>query len=245
MSDPLTEGIKLGQEGAKLGQEVSKTAREGMGFVERCFPNALRGLDRFWAQKLWFREYKGWAKFAKEVQGQADMHGLPGPTRDIPLKLLLPLAEAGAIEDDDLLREMWARMWVNAADADHGAEVRRAYVSILSDCTRLDVRILATLYNAAPELRGRSAWAGHLPDKAQPWKQGDQRAGTEVTKSLWNLRRHGLITSDADPHPDPDSPVMSVSLTTFGIGLVEACTLRDRGAAPALSTAPPAGHPGD
>src|SRR5690348_3225814 len=110
MDDPFSAGAKAVEASAKAEQEVAKTTQEGLGFVERSFPAILRGLDRLGAQKLWFREYRGWAKFTREVQHQADRHRLPAPSRDIPIKLLLPLAEAGAMEEDDLLREAWARM---------------------------------------------------------------------------------------------------------------------------------------
>jgi hypothetical protein len=171
------------------------------------------------------------------------VHGLAEPTREVPLKLLLPLAEAGAVEEDDLLRKAWARMWVNAADADSAVEVRRAYVSILSECTQLDIRVLATLHNVEPELRMKWVRSGCLPGKAVQFEdEFDVDFPRPLALSLWNLRRLGLIASFGDwdnPGGTSAFQICIVSITDLGIGLVEACTLRDRNGPAQVTSGPP------
>lgn len=122
-------------------------------------------------------------------------------------------------------------MFVNAADADHGAEVRRAYVSILADCTSLDARILSTLHAAEPGLLGRPVVGAFLPDRLIVTDdEFEERLPSDLTRSLWNLRRLGLVASYVRVEPTDDKPdieIAMVGITTLGLGLVEACTLRD------------------
>jgi hypothetical protein len=144
-----------------------------------------------------------------------------------PPKIFIPLIEAAVTEDDDdELQDLWARMLINAADADKASEVRRAYISILQDCTRLDVRVLAALYNVPAELRGQSMRSDLLPNEAKPFRHEDRGARPEpgTLCSLWNLRRLGLIASDA-ALADGDHQMGIVSITALGVSLVEACTL--------------------
>lgn len=254
MDDPLTGGAKAAEEGAKAVQEVAKTAGKGIDatrevgrYLARLIRGSLEQAFGILEDRLGYLRWDRRERLLLRAREFSKAHGLPEPTRAVPLSVLVPLLEAGAAEEDDELQDAWARMLVNAADADHGAEVRRAYVSILADCTRLDVRILATLYNVEPELRGQLVWGGPLPDGAVPVSELSGPAGAlsdEQKRSLGNLRRLGLIAGDGWGATGDDE-LQAVKLTALGIGLVEACTLRDRGAAPALPTTPPAGHPGD
>jgi hypothetical protein len=152
-----------------------------------------------------------------------------------PVNVLFPLAEAAALEDDDELRKSWAHMFVNAIDADSRVEVRRAYVSLFQDLTRLDVQILAKLHSVEDAYRGKPVHAEFLPDEARIEAAelvidgGDAKGAQqwelprpEVVRSLWNLVRLGLIT--ADSMGSGDDSLTFVSLTSLGVGLVEACT---------------------
>jgi hypothetical protein len=152
------------------------------------------------------------------------------PTREIPVKIFLPLVEAAVAEGDDELQDLWARMFINAADAESGPEMRRAYTSILQDCTRLDIRILACLYNVAPELRGETVRSKFLPDEAKlvarDSSDSDHNPAPEVLRSLWNLHRLGLIAPDT-AFAAGDEQMVNVRITALGVGLVKACTLRE------------------
>ncbi|MGH6896716.1 MAG: Abi-alpha family protein [Geminicoccaceae bacterium] len=165
----------------------------------------------------------------ERVEEFAKKHQITEPNREIPAKIFIPLVEAAVTEEDDELQDLRARMLINAADADRGSEVRRAYISILQDCTRLDVRILAALYNVPAELRGQPMRSELLPHEAQPSRLEDRgaerlRPEPATLRSLWNLRRLGLIASDT-ALADGDQQMRIVSITALGMGLVEACTL--------------------
>lgn len=235
VDDPLTESAKATQETAKAVQAVAETAgkaidgaRDSASFLARLFGGSLEQAAGILEDRLVYTQRERRQRLLLRARAFAKAHGLPEPNRQISLNILVPLLEAGASENDDELQDTWARMLLNAADADHKAEVRRAYVSILSDCTRLDIHVLATLYNAEPELRKHSVRGELLPEKAVAVSDENERLALsdEMKRSLGNLRRLGLISGDVwGAHGDQE--LKNVCITALGVGLVEACTLRD------------------
>lgn len=234
MIEPVA-GEKAIEESAKAVQEVAKTsgqaieaARDGLTFLAQLFGESLEQVARIVNNRLAFMAWKDRWRVVLKMRKFAIEHGLPEPTRQVPPKLLLPLLENAAIEEDDELQDVWARMLVNAADADSEAEVRRAYISILADCTSLDIRNLATLYQGGGY--GQPICAEFLPGEARPVSDAAAErhaSSVEVERSLWNLRRLGLI-APVMAYADGTDRMMNVHITALGIGFVEACTLRNR-----------------
>jgi hypothetical protein len=118
-----------------------------------------------------------------------------GPTRKIPLNIGAPLLQNAALEEDDDLQDVWAKLLVNSADASSGIELRRAFVSVLAEMTTLDVRNLAAIELASPispDGFPSAVWACKLPEKAIPayWRGADvvnSDPSVEVLTSLSNL----------------------------------------------------------
>ena len=73
--------------------------------------------------------------------------GLDKPTRQIPLKLAIPLLEAASLEDDDFLQDLWVKLLVNAANIECKVSLQRAYISILEQLTSLEARMLLKIYS--------------------------------------------------------------------------------------------------
>ena len=202
-------------------------------FLKDAFPKSVERLDLHLEEKLEIR-HREWKQlreklFAGKIADEAARVGLDQPTRQAPASLLLPLIEAGALEEDELLGDMWARMTVNALDADSTVEVRRAYISILQDCLRLDVRILATMYNADEELRRDGFISGHLPGMAVSSEAAKKAVfvhppiSKEKLRSLWNLARLGLISGDTIS--GGNWQICGDLSTALGVGLVALFTL--------------------
>jgi hypothetical protein len=156
--------------------------------------------------------------------------GMDAPTRRIALKIGLPILENATLEEDDDLREVWARLLVNSGDANSGIEPRTAFASVLAEMTAQDVQNLALIESAVRlnEASGSiGVWTYELPQRAVPFVSGDWHGQSrdpspEVGISLGNLDRLGcIISSDR-------TPVLRthhlVNLTPFGRALIEACT---------------------
>jgi Abortive infection alpha len=217
-------------ESESSGGGVSVRFQFGNGFLSKCLAGPLQQAAGIIEDHLRVTRWERRQRLVERVEAFAKKQGISNPTREIPVKIFLPLVEAAVTEDDDELQDLWARMFINAADADSGLEVRRAYTSILQDCTRLDIRILAALYNVAPELLGKSVRSKFLPHEAklihQDTSERDHIPVPETLRSLWNLHRLGLIASDT-AFADGDEQMVNVSITALGAGLVEACTLKE------------------
>jgi len=126
------------------------------------------------------------------------------------------------LEEDDALQDVWARLLVNGGDANSGIELRRAFVSVLTEMTTLDVRNLAQIeVAAAAEYSPYGVSTGELPERAIPRHRASAHEPSwEVKVSLSNLDRLGCITST----PTDRGDYIEVDLTPFGRAFIHACT---------------------
>jgi len=67
----------------------------------------------------------------------------------VELKLLQPIFNSAALEEDDQLQERWAALLANAADPQRDFEVPPAFPEILKQLTSYEARILDALYEYA------------------------------------------------------------------------------------------------
>lgn len=125
--------------------------------------------------------------------------GLTEPTRAVPLKLAIPPLQAASIEDDDDLQDMWSGLLVNAADADSGIDVKRAFIDILERISPLEAHILKTIYGLDFEqTRATGAETARLPKTATVCRsEGDNspEPPMEIALALGNLTPLGAAPS--------------------------------------------------
>lgn len=177
---------KIVDAGRELGSFLSKFAggplEQGMGIVED------------WLRQIRFENQ---VKFMGRTNDLLKQRGLSGSTRRVPLKIAIPLIEAGTLEDEESLRDLWAALLVNAADASSTVEVRRSFINILEAMTPLDASILETLYSSQIIGEDAEIWTAELPNSisiTQP-NPAEKRPPKPVEVALGNLARLGLIES--------------------------------------------------
>ena|SRR6516165_1601492 len=229
MSDPVdpTGGWAAATEAtANASKEAIKASRE-LGRFIGGFAHEVVGILEDHLKVVRFERR---VRLADRVRNFLIERGMTGPTRKIPLSIAVPLLENATLEEDDDLREIWARLIVNGGDAGSGIELRRAFVSVLAEMTSLDVRSLAQIESAATlnaESGATGVWTYELPERALPFVDGDPVASEdgpspEVAISLGNLERLGcIISSNRTPVL---KGVQLVNLTPFGRALIDACT---------------------
>lgn len=237
MDDPATEGVKALQESAKAVQAVAKVSGQAidgtgrvLGYLAHLLGDSLEQAAGILCDKLRYARWERRVRLLERAKTLALEHGLREPTRIVPTTLLLPLLEVGSLEENNDLQDMWARMIVNASDVSSNVDLRRCYISILSDCTLLDIRIMATLYNAEIEMPGTRIYGALLPEQAisvDPTNKISRELSVGLKRSLGNLRRLGLLAGDTWA-ASGDAELAFVIITELGMGLVAACTLRDR-----------------
>ena len=230
--------MKAVTETAKAAQEVAKTAGKGMEagrelgrFVARFIGGPLEQASGIAEDKLRYMRWERQVRLMKRAEEFLDQQGLQAPTRSVPMKVAIPIFEAASMEDDDELQDIWARLLVNAADADSGADVTRSLVSVLRDFGALEVQLLQAIHDAPAEMHPN----GVVPTKGLPDVYLDTNSDLEgeaglppepVQVALWHLVRLGCIGSAGTW--DSLVGIRRVEITTLGRVLVRACTLRGK-----------------
>jgi hypothetical protein len=155
--------------------------------------------------------------------------GLNGPSRAIPLKFAIPLLQGASLEDDDEIQDLWAKLLVNAADADSSVAMKRVFIEILENIGPLEAQILQTLYSIPLQHRGVVTKdlpnsATTVPEDATKYQPG--RPSPEVELALANLARLGCLSPSTTW--GGGEVFSSVNPSLLGKTFVEACTLRAR-----------------
>ncbi|WP_269633135.1 Abi-alpha family protein [Pelomonas sp. BJYL3] len=197
------EAIK---EGAKAIQDVAQTAGKAMDivqssgrFIARHINGPLEQVLGMLEDKLRFTRAARRARLYERYRTELLAMGQDVTIKPMPLPFAIDALEQGALEEDDALQDLWARLLANASDARTATEARRSYVSILKNLTSLDAVIFDRLYTVTPRPgRHDQILTAGLPASATVQKE-DSPNGTpadpseEVKEALANLVRLGLL----------------------------------------------------
>lgn len=225
-----------GNQEMKAVTEVAKTtgkaldAVQGLGeFVARFIGGPLEQASGIAEDRLKYSRWERQIRMMKRADEFMKEQGLEMPSRPVPMKVAIPLFQAAFLEEDNDLQDMWARLLVNAGDAESGADVTRAFVDILESFGPLDAQVLQAIYDAPTDVcPGGIVTTTGLPDAYHDLVEGEVPAPSEpVQLALWNLRRLGCI--DSAGTWDSIAGIDRVKITVLGETLIRACTLRDKG----------------
>jgi len=194
----MDEESKAIPEIAKTTGKAIDAARDFGGFIAKYISGSVEQAFGIVEDKL---IYTRWERQVRLMQ-RADLFlkrvGLSCPTREVPLKVMIPLLQGATLEEDDDLQDRWAILLVNAANAEFPIEIRRAYLNILEQLSPLEVRILDNIY-ALPfsKMQHDGVATLYLPDSvsfASPLGGSNFPAPDEsIQLALGNLARVGCI----------------------------------------------------
>ncbi|WP_162559899.1 hypothetical protein [Methylobacterium radiodurans] len=115
------EEAKAVQEIAKASGKAIDASREAGGFIARFIEGPFAIASDIVQDRLryarWERQQRLMVR-AKEFLQEA---GLTEPSRRLALNIAVPLLEAASLEENDELQDTWAKILVNAANADSGS----------------------------------------------------------------------------------------------------------------------------
>lgn len=171
------------QFGSFIAKYVGGPLEQGMGIFE---------------DRLKYLRWERQVRLMERANAFLAERGLQQPTRNIPLQIAIPLIQGGSLEEDNELQDRWAMLLANAGDESSGAEVRRAFISILEDLSPLDAVVLERIYDPAMVFGERhEVWTYNLPDRATTTKPEDEGLlpSDNVQVSLGNLARLGLVST--------------------------------------------------
>jgi abortive infection alpha-like protein len=232
----MSEESKAIEETAKAGQEIAKTTvkaidpGEKLGlFVARFIAGPLEQASGIIEDKLKYLRWERQARLMKRAEDFMQQIGLHEPSRPVPLKFAIPLLQGASLEDDDELQDLWAKLLVNAADADSAVSIKRVFIDILENLGPLEARILAVVY-AIPfdKMQHQGVITKDLPHSAaivpdEPNFKTDPPS-PEVELALANLARLGCLSPAKTL--GGGEVFNSINPSLLGKVFVEACTLR-------------------
>lgn len=191
------ESHKTLQELAKTADSAINASREAGSFIARFISGPLEQGMGIFEDKLKYIRWERQVRMIRKSEEFLKDAGLTGPTRPVPLNIVIPLLQAAGIEENDDLQDRWAALLVNASNASFRLEVRRSYISILEQLTSFDVLVLDAIYSlpfAATQHDG--IVAADLPNFPRI-PSNDQtelpQPNEELLLSLSNLARLGCI----------------------------------------------------
>lgn len=211
--------------------EVAKTTNSALklaGKFGSFFRGALDTTGKMLDNELRFIAVRRAVRLSDKWNEFMNARHLAAPSRRIPANFLLPLLSTAVLEEDDDLQDTWARLLVNAGDAQTEMELRTAYVEILRGMSAFDVKNLSVMATASLAFRGKvvvpilETW--NLPDRAIGH---DEAAGvgeplTEaVGISINNLDRLGCIAIASSTFGG--RPIFAfATVTSLGLALYKA-----------------------
>ncbi len=234
----MSEESKAIEETAKAGQEIAKTAGKAIDagerfgrFVARIISGPLEQASGIIEDKLKYLRWERQARLMRRAEEFAAEVGLHEPTRPIPLKFAIPLLQGASLEDDDELQDLWAKLLVNATDADSSIPIRRVFIEILENIGPLEAHILQVVYSIPfEEMQHRGVVAKDLPHSAfivpDDPNFKTEAPSAEVELALANLARLGCLSPAKTWGGGEIFSTVNPSL--LGKVFVEACTLRRR-----------------
>lgn len=198
----------MDEEAAKAVQEVAKTTSEvvdavrGAGeFLAPHVDGVLSQVMGIFTDHLRYVRGKRLLRLGERFQQELLAHGGVEAVRKLPLNFAIDALEQGAMEEDDRIQDIWARLLANAVDATSEVQPRRAYVSIIKDLSPLDALILEKIYSVDQKEFKKAIVTCELPSRAYPAIDIDLKSlpkpSEEVQVALANLERLGLISYGA------------------------------------------------
>jgi len=157
--EAFTEGAKAAGKIADLGSKGLDVSRDAGGWLNRIFGSgiedavALHWSDRIKARRIEAAIYD-WERLttlARKVDARLNGKGVSS-LRTVPPKIALALIEGATVEYDDDLHTLWANLLASGLDA-AADEIQKKYISILSDLTGNDAKLLASMYDAMRQRR--------------------------------------------------------------------------------------------
>jgi hypothetical protein len=194
----------MDKESAKAVKEMAKTAGKVVDVVHDTGEFLAPHVDGVLAQVVgMFTDHLKYVRGVRLVrlgqrfQRELLAHGGVAAVRKLPLNFAIDALEQGAMEPNDDLQDIWARLLANAVDATNEIQPRRAYISIIKDLSPLDALILEKIYAVDQEKHGKAIVTHELPLRAYPAIDIEAirppNPNEEVQVALANLERLGLI----------------------------------------------------
>jgi len=162
----MSDEAKAISDVAKTAKTFIKATQQLGGFMAKFVAGPSQEVSLYIQERIRFARFERQVRFLEKATEMLNDSGIK-ELRAIPLKTIVPLIEAAALEEDDELQDRWANLLINAADQEHIENVTRSHISILSQLSALEVRILEVVYSLPYErIQHEGATTNNLPYSA-------------------------------------------------------------------------------
>jgi hypothetical protein len=130
-------------------REITKTAPEGVratkklgAFIARLVQEPADDIVEILTDRLRFARWRRQERLLVEMEKSLQDRNLHGDLLPVPLKIALAILENAAIEEDDSLQDLWAKLLAAAADPAMQSKVRIAFIEVIRQFDAIDAMVL-------------------------------------------------------------------------------------------------------
>lgn len=213
---------------AKAGQAaLSDASSEVEEFAAQITGTGRKEVGGWFADHVRLRRFKSQLKILQKAQKHAQEAGFD--PKVVKMNVLVPLLEAGSLEEDEDMSDRWAALLANAA-SDHAdtPSVQPSFPEILRQLAPKDAAVLDAVYDVALRFP-REEWigSGAIADQVKASVGMDDYSFAVCRRNLMRLGlcadpAAGLGFTDQD-HRYPVVNAEIICLTEFGHAFVSAC----------------------
>ncbi|WP_446809342.1 Abi-alpha family protein [Methylomonas sp. 2BW1-5-20] len=197
----------MNEEEAKAIQEIAKTTHQGInalekagGYLSMLIGGSLEQAIGIFEDKLKYSRWERKIRLLDRANEFLKNRSINCPTIPVPLKLVIPILEAGSIEDDDEIQDIYAQILANSADKSFKLTIKRTYIDVLQNLSGLEIDILRKLYSFNFEdIWNIGVWTTNFPslELTQPSQCENLRPPKDIEIALANMFRLGLINRES------------------------------------------------
>ena len=230
----MTDEAKAAAEIAKTTGKAIDSASKLGGFMSRFITGPLEQLSGIAEDHFKFMRWERQVRLMERADLVFQARGMSVATRAVPLNIAVPILQAGSLEENNELQDIWANMLVNAGDSSVDVQFRHAFISMAEDLTYLDKQVLECIYSTSLVGNKDVAISVHgLPKQLLVLRSpvDKQREASpinlQVEVSLGNLARLGMIEFGQYMGDDFDS-CRCIHRTSLGAEFMKAIQERPR-----------------
>jgi|ERR1700682_322032 len=129
----------------KSGESAVDAAKqEAKGFLQKIIGPSAEAIGESFALRYRERMFNNLVEVVARAKKKLNDAGVE--PREVPLKVLHPLLETSALEDEPDLQELWANLLANVANPNGSTRVSPAFALILKELRGTDAKFLEGLY---------------------------------------------------------------------------------------------------
>ena len=136
------EQAKATEEVAKTTGKFAEIAEKVGGFISKVIgpaSNQVGGVLEDWTRYFRFRNLLGIGDKVEAIHAQRKVQG---KTMPISPRIAIPMLESAALEDDETLQDVWARLIANSTDPKFEAAIHPGYIEIVKQLSPDEAVIL-------------------------------------------------------------------------------------------------------